>query len=249
VLVADGVRLALDRTELSGDLRVDVLVRDGSAADMRFDITGSKLALDRVRVKGPVVAAAAPDWHLRLQLEDTEVRWHKPMQLKTTAGISIKDTRPFIALLDNERSRHPWIDDLLTVEDLGGHLRLAIDGKDAVLEDAMMSGAEIGVHAKGRAAPAGREAMVLVRWHNLIGALELQGAHKHFDLGNARARFDAYRPGATPLPVLAAAARQVPPGGAQTAAAPEHRVSRDRHQANPGRAPQAQDNPFLEWDP
>ena len=65
VLVADGVRLALDRTELSGDLRVDVLVRDGSAADMRFDITGSKLALDRVRVKGPVAATAAPDWHLR----------------------------------------------------------------------------------------------------------------------------------------------------------------------------------------
>jgi hypothetical protein len=249
VLVADGVRLALDRTELSGDLRLDVLVRDGSAADMRFDIAGSKLALDRVRVKDPVAATAAPDWNLRLQLEDTEVRWHKPMQLKTTAGITIKDTRPFVALLDNARSRHPWIDDLLTVEDLGGHLRLAIDGKDAVLQDAMVSGAEIGVHAKGRAAPAGREAMVLVRWHNLIGALELEGAHKHFDLGNARARFDAYRPGATPLPVLAKAARQAPPGGAQTVAAPEHHVSHYRHQANPGRAPQAQDNPFLEWDP
>lgn len=249
VLVADGVRLAVDRTELSGDLRVDVLVRDGSARDMRFDITGSKLALNQVRVKGPVAATAAPDWHLRLQLEDTEVRWHKPMQLKTTAGVSVKDTRPFVALLDNERSRHPWIDDLLTVEDLGGHLRLTIDGKDAVLQDAMVSSAEIGVHAKGRAAPSGREAMVLVRWHNLVGALELRGAHKRFDLGNARASFDAYRPGATPLPALAAAARQAPTGGDRTVAVPEHRVSRYRHQAHPSRTPQAQESPFLEWDP
>lgn len=241
VLVADGVRLALDRTELSGDLRVDVLVRDGSAADMRFDIAGSKLALDRVRVKGPV-AATAPDWHLRLQLEDGEVRWRKPMQLKATAGISIKDTRPFVALLDNERGRHPWIDDLLTVENLNGHLSLGIDGQTAVLQDAMVSGAEIGVHAKGRAAPAGREALVLVRWHNLVGALELQGAHKQFDLGNARAKFDAYRPGSTPLPTLAAAASRTPPGGIRPAAASERRVSRA-----PRRTPQ--ENPFLEWDP
>ena len=147
------------------------------------------------------------------------------------------------------RGQHPWIDDLLTVEDLSGHLRLAIDGKDAVLQDAMVSGAEIGVHAKGRAAPAGREAMVLVRWHNLVGALELQGAHKHFDLGNARAKFDAYRPGATPLPVLVAAASQAPPGGGPTAAAPERHVSPHPHPAHPHRAPQAQESPFLEWDP
>ncbi len=196
LLVADGVRLALDQTELSGDLRLDVLVRDGSPADMRFDVTGTKLALERVRVKGPVAATAAPDWYLRLQLEDTQVHWHKPMHLTTTAGVSIKDTRPFVALMDNARGQHPWIDDLLTVEDPGGHLRLSIDGREAVLQDAMVSDARMGVHAKGRAGPAGSEAMLLVRWHDLVGALELQGAQKRFDIVDARARFDAYRPGA-----------------------------------------------------
>lgn len=258
LLLADGVRLALDQIEVTGDLRAEVLVRDGSAADMRFDITGSALSLDRVRVQGPA-AAVAPDWHLRLQLEDTEVRWHKPMQLDMTAGITIKDTRPLVALLDDVRGQHSWVDHLLTVEDLGGHLHLTIDGQDAVLQDAMVSSAEMAVHAKGRAAPAGREAMLLVRWHDLVGGLELRGAHKHFDLVDARARFDAYRPGTMPLPVGAAAGRQASAGGGENAGAPGRPVSIPPHQvhpdqghpnqADPHQAFQAHQNLFLDPDP
>ena len=40
--------------ELFKDL--DLLIRGESATDMRFDITGTKLALDRVRVQGPAAA-------------------------------------------------------------------------------------------------------------------------------------------------------------------------------------------------
>jgi hypothetical protein len=77
---------------------------------------------------------------------------------------------------------------------------LAIDGDSAVIEDAMVNAALIGVHAKGQSDASGREAMVLVRWHNLVGALELDGDRKHFDIADAGAKFDAYRPGKTALP-------------------------------------------------
>jgi hypothetical protein len=90
----------------------------------------------------------------------------------------------------------------LTAENLGGHIRLAIDGDSAVIEVAMVNAAQIGVHAKGQSDAAGREAMVLVRWQSLVGALELDGDRKHFDIADAHARFDAYRPGKTGLPFL-----------------------------------------------
>jgi hypothetical protein len=164
LLVADDVHIALDETELSGDLRIDLLIRDGSALDMRFDITGSAIAVDAFRVTGRTASAGASDWHAQLQLEDTEVSWQKPMELDMTAGITIKDTRPFVALLDNAREEHGWIDNILTAENLGGHIRLAIDGDSAVIEDAMVNAAQIGVHAKGQSDASGREAMLLVRW-------------------------------------------------------------------------------------
>ena len=199
LLVAKGIRMVVDQEELSGDLRVDLLVRDGSAEDMRFDITGSSVVLDNVQLIGKVGSARAPDWHARLQLEETQVLWHKPMHLDMTAGIVVKDTRPFVALLGNMRGEQSWIDNLLMAQDLGGHIKLAIDGKRALLSDAMIGSEQISVGAKGRADTHGREGMVYVRWHDLTGALELQGGEKHFDIANARERFDAYLPGTAAL--------------------------------------------------
>lgn len=202
LLQAGGIRVAMDQEHLSGNLRLDILIRDGLAQDMRFDITGSSIVLDGFQVIGDTASATAPDWHARLQLEETKVLWRKPMHLAMKADLLIKDTRPFVALLDNARGQHSWIDELLTVEDPAGYLRLTVDGESVVVEDAMLVAPEIGIHAKGRSGPAGREAMLLLRWHNLSGAMELQNDRKHFEIGDASARFAAYHPGQTSLPFL-----------------------------------------------
>jgi hypothetical protein len=44
--------------------------------------------------------------------------------------------------------------------------------------------------------------MLLLRWHNLSGAMELQNDRTHFDIVDAPARFTAYQPGKTSLPFL-----------------------------------------------
>lgn len=214
VVDADDVRLAMAAEELSGGLRLELLIRDGSAEALRFDITGSSLVLDGFRVMGPSASTTDEHWHARLQLEDTEVLWQKPMHLDMQADITVKDTRPFIALLENAREEHGWIDELLRVEDLGGHVALSADGDRVMLRDMALSGAEAGVHAKGRSSSAGREGMLLVRWQNLSGAMELQGERKHFDVLNAHSRFDAYSPGQTPLPFLASGAGLMAPAAA-----------------------------------
>ncbi|NEX18467.1 MAG: hypothetical protein C1943_18165 [Halochromatium sp.] len=202
LLEAEDLQLSLSDSKLSGDLQVEILVRDGSAQDLRFDISGSSLRLDRVQVIGAAGSAQSPDWHARLQLEDTEVLWQKPMHLDMLADITVRDTRPFVALLDNVRGKHDWIGELLTMEDLAGHVQLAIEGETATIEDAMLSAPELGIHAKGRSTASIREAMLLLRWHNLSGAMEFQNEQQHFDIGNAQARFASYSPGKTPLPSL-----------------------------------------------
>ena len=201
-LKTDGLRIAMNGEELAGDLRAEVLIRDGSMRDLRFDISDSSLSLNGFKVTGQTAEVKAPDWHARLQLEQTKVEWHQPIHLDLKADVTDKDTRPFLALLDNARGEHGWIDNLLTVENLAGHLRMVIDGNDAVIQDAMIGGPELTLHAKGRSAASTREAMLLVRWHELNGALELHNGQSRFGLGNAHDRFAAYTPGKTPLPFL-----------------------------------------------
>ena len=206
LFTADDMHVAVADEDLRGNLRLELLIQDGAAEELRFDITGSSLLLEGFRVAGATASSADTDWHARLQLQDTEILWHKPVHLAMKADVTVKDTRPFVAVLDNVRGKHDWVDNLATVEDLGGHIILAVDGDSAVLEDAMLSGPEIGVHAKGASSGAGREAMLLLRWHNLIGAVELQGEHRHFDIADARGRFDAYAPGKLSLASLRGAA-------------------------------------------
>lgn len=206
LLTADDVGVQVAEASLGGDLRLELLIRDGAAQDLRFDITGFSLTLSGFNVTGATASSTDQGWQARLQMEDTELVWQKPMQLDLEADVTVQDTRPFIALVDDLRAEHSWLEDLLVMEDLAGHLVLDVDGDTAVIEDAMLSGPQIGVHAKGRADERGREGMLLLRWQSLSGALEIEGARRHFDVVDARGRFDAYLPGRTPLPALRAGA-------------------------------------------
>jgi hypothetical protein len=198
-LIADDIRLAMDQADVAGDLRLALLIRDGSSDDLHFDITGSSFHLDDFQVHGATADSQEASWYARLQLDDTKIRWQKPMHIDSNAEIVIRDTRPLLALMDNLRGKHGWVDDMLSMEDLAGHLKIRVDGERALLEDAMVSGPEIGVHAKGQAARDAREALLLLRWHNLMGTLRIVNDDKSFSVINPRAHFEAYQPGRTEL--------------------------------------------------
>lgn len=200
VLTAGGVQLDLDEVDLSGDLRLGVLIRGGAPEEMRFDVTGSSLSLDHFVVAGETATSDRPDWSAQVQLDETTVVWTKPMALTMEATLGIEDTRPFVAMLENARGEHHWIDDLLTLNDLSGHLRLAIDDQGAVLHDALFGADKASIRAKGLSRADHREAMLLVRLKQLVGALELSDGKRQFSVLGARDRYDNYVPGKSALP-------------------------------------------------
>jgi hypothetical protein len=200
LLRAEQVRVGLDQEDLSGDIRLDILAHDGAPQDMRFDLSGSRLVLDAFRVAGAAASDGQPDWNAHLEVAEAEVVWKKPLHLEMRALTTIRDTRPFLAVLDKVRGEHGWIDGLLEAEDLAGHVELAFDGEQAVLSDAMIGSERINVGAKGRTLADGLEGLVYARWKNLTGALAFDGGERHFHLFDARGKFDAYVPGKTALP-------------------------------------------------
>lgn len=248
LLTTDDISIALDKQNVTGDLQLDVLVHDGAPNEMRFDITGSSLRFDKFRVSGAAGSDQRAHWHARLQLEETEIVWDKPMQLRMQADISVQDTRPFVAMLDNLHGKPSWFGKLLTDENLAGHLRLKIEDQHAVIEDAMISSPKMGVHAKGIASADAREAMLLLRWHNLTGAVTMHDNKKAFRLTNAPSHFDAYQPGKTSL---AAFTESVTEHDASAAHANQAREPTAKKQAPAHRYPSRtvkQGNPFLNED-
>jgi hypothetical protein len=114
----------------------------------------------------------------------------------------------------------------------------------------LLGSREIEIGAKGRATAAGPEGVVYARFHNLAGLLEQQGQTRHFDVTDARRRFDAYVADATPLeqsavepgPVSHTAA-----GAAKASAAPGTHPGAPHHAVAP-KAPKQSVNPFLDSD-
>jgi hypothetical protein len=234
-LAAEGLRLKLPHEEVKGDLRLEVLIRDGDAAERRFDIAGSALLLDRVQLIGSTRSDTPADWRTRIVAERARVVWRKPLVLDLQAGITIKDSRPFLAALDNHRGEHPWIDQLLTVEDLAGRIELEMGPQGIRLPYAMLGSREISIGAKGLVSPTGPEGIVYARFHDLTGLLTHRDGDNRFELIDARGRFDAYFPRIVPAILVTkdggpgkgggAAGRHLP---AQPGQGHSHRVERDQ---------------------
>jgi len=256
LLKAEGVRVGVRGEELSGDLRVDLLVRDGAPSDMRFDISGSRIDLEGFRVAGDTASYARPGWGAHLEIEKADLVWKKPLHLGMRALTTMKDSRPVVAVLDNVRGEQDWIDGLLEAEDLAGHIELVLDGERAVLSDAMLGSPRINVGAKGLADGKGLEGLVYVRWNDLTGALAFQGEERHFHLIGARRKFDAYVPGRTAMVPKESAEAEIPAGrSAEEPGEPAGQRERGRT-AEPDRAPSGRrgnppaesENPFLSED-
>ncbi len=250
--ILDGKRLRMQVAgeDITTDLRLDVLVRDGNVAKRRFNIAGSALRLHRVQVTGKAQTYRQPDWHALVQAERAQVQWGRPLTLDLAADIMVADSSPFVAVLDQQRGKHDWIDRLLTVKDLAGRVELTIDQAGARLPHLLLGSRELEVGAKGRTTAAGPEGVVYARFHNLAGLLAQQGETRHFDLTDARRRFDAYVADATPLEQSAgehASASPAAADGAKTSAAAGTHPGASHPVVAP-KAPRQSENPFLESD-
>jgi len=200
VLTADGIGVQLDDVDLSGDLRLTGLITGGDPETLRFEVTGSSLLFDNFDVSGASASHDGSGWGARIQLDESELVWSKPIALSTRATMTVTDTRPFVAMMENARGEHGWIDELLTLSDLAGSLRLTMDGQGAVIHDAFLGSDKASISARGRSRADHREALLLVRYKRLSGVLAMKDGQSRFGILGARERFAAYLPGKTELP-------------------------------------------------
>jgi hypothetical protein len=190
-----GLRSQVDEQRVAGDLILDVTLQGGKPKDMAFDITGSTLSLEGFRVAGEQQTYAERDWRAQINLVRGQAVWRKPIKLDLEAEIGMKDSRPIVALMSNQRGKHGWLGKILTVEDIQGSARLKVDAGRALLPYAMVGSDKIDVGAKGLADAKTREGIFYARFRKLDGILKVRDGEKNFDLFGARKTFDAYDPG------------------------------------------------------
>jgi len=193
-LKADGLQAQIEEQQISTDFSANITLVDGKPHEMFFDISGSELRLDNVRVVGDNDSFEQKNWATVLTLTDAETTWAKPLQLTAEAVLSMTDSRPIVAMMGNHKDRPHWVKNMLIVEDIKASVSLDIADNIMVIPYAFMDSDHIDFGAKGVIAGQRNDGMIYARYKKLHVLVKINDGKKNIDLIHAKASFDQYQP-------------------------------------------------------
>jgi hypothetical protein len=194
-LVSTGLQAMIDEQAVEAELAADITLVDGVPRNMDFDITGSSIAITNVVVSGEEKKHDNDNWGVTLTMDKARARWRKPVTLDVKASINMTDSRPFVAMMANQRGKEGWLGRALTVDDVIGEATLKMKDDKLVVPLAYASSEKIGVGVKGLINADTRESAIYVRYKKIDGLLRTHNGKKNLDILRARSTFDVYEPG------------------------------------------------------
>ena len=186
------LRSRINDQEISGEVTADVKLAGGVPKKMEFDISGSTLSLEKVNVTGKQENFEDESWHARLDLLNGYAVWKKPTRVKADLSVTMNDTRPLAAILSNQRGKHGWLENALTVDDVHGQAQITVTREQIVISHALAESDDIDVGAKGIIDARTREGVFYVRFKKMDGLLKIKDGNRNFDILNAREKFEEY---------------------------------------------------------
>ena len=191
-LVSEGLTMNVNEQNISARLSVDTKIVSGEPRKMLFDISGSKILLDQANVVGKKRAHSDDDWSLEIDLKKAEVIWKKPLWLRSQTVLTMKDSRPIVAMIENGNSQLAFISKMLIVDNLKGEARIDMENNAIRIPFAMVKSEKVDIGAKALIGSKRRDGVILVKHKNFRVLLKMEGDRKSFDLFTAEKSFDSY---------------------------------------------------------
>ncbi len=192
-LFGERIDVDLDGQAVQTDLIANLLVVGGQPRDMAFDLAGSTVAVENVRVQGAEQAFSDEAWSATVLFERADTTWRQPPVLDVEATLRMSDSRPFVALMQNSGGP-AFAGRVLTVEDIEGTALLMAANNRIRVPSAEVTSNDITVGMKALIADAEREGMIFLRWKALRALLKVRDGKRNVDVINSRSTFDRYEP-------------------------------------------------------
>lgn len=190
VLAGRGARMAIADLELSGDLRLDARLQRADLEQRSFDLSGTRLRLDRVQaVDGERMLGR--DWWLDAQLQQGTVQWQQPLAVDAQVQARARDVGLLLGLFA-QRSHYPrWALRLLDAGQAQVEGRLRLVGDELFLQPLHAHNDRFDVRARLRVRERKPSGDLLLGWGRLKAGLELANGERNWHLRGAQTWFDA----------------------------------------------------------
>jgi hypothetical protein len=184
VLTSDAARVRFQNLELSGRLALDAPLVSPDFASRRFDLRGTRLALDGVAYRNVEDESGETHtgWWARAALSGGSIAWGTPLSLRGEGKIDMKSSGPLLTLFAERSRLLRWFDDVLNVENITarGVVRVG-DGKVQV-ESLQATGGSLEVRSRMIFSKTQRLGDLYVRYGRLAAGIELRGGKRNLKL-------------------------------------------------------------------
>lgn len=183
-LQAQNVTAQMPELELDGDLAVQAKLDSSDLLARRFDLSGSRLSLTgmTVRGEGEDIPLIAPGWWARLELDRANGVWERPLTLSGSARLTMRDPGLLVVLFAERKKTLGWLAGLLDVRNVTaqGEIRLA-DGELSIDPLHATSG-KLDLRSRLLFGSGRRRGDLLVRWGRLAAGIELRDGERDWKL-------------------------------------------------------------------
>jgi hypothetical protein len=182
-LDARGVAARIEGRSLQGDVLLRTQLREADFQGRRFDISGTKLDVTRVRIAG--APGAQGNWWMRAHLDRAVLEPGSPVLLRARVESTLSDPRPIFAFVapPERRSRLlSWVDRLLDVQGIGAVADVAVGTGGVAIDHMAIAGGPALIQGTLRIGGPRRRGILYASYGRWDVGLEMDGDQRDWKI-------------------------------------------------------------------
>ena len=173
--------LQFEGTTLVGDATIRTLLKHGDPRGRTFDISGTTVTLWH----------RDPPWRGVVRFPRAVLAFTEPMRIDARASLDLQDTLPLVMIFDAFRNVPPWMERLMTIEDVTGGTGFIVRPDVVEIHDLAIQGKGLKAQAELTLQDRGKAGILYLRFHGLsLGVLLEPGKTKALKLVRPLAWFE-----------------------------------------------------------
>jgi len=175
-----GIDASYGEVAMKGDLSLDLNVATDDVRDRRFDFTDSGLKIDMVTIEDG--KKTDKDWYFHLDMTEGWLHLKDPGEIVCSAEIKMKDTRPLIAILGQEKKIFNKLKGILNFKDLEAEADLEMAANAMEIENFDIDSEGLKLKANLKIENKKATGIFYTKFHGIPFALDMRGEKNDFRL-------------------------------------------------------------------
>jgi hypothetical protein len=169
----EGIDASYGEVAIKGDLSLDLNVATDDVRDRRFDFTDSGLKIDMVTIEDG--KRTDTNWYFHLDMTEGWLHLKDPGEIFCSAEIKMKDTRPLIAILGQQKAIFNKLKGILDFKDLEAGADLEVAANRLEIENFDIDSEGLKLKANLQIQDKKARGILYTKFHGIPFGLDMRG--------------------------------------------------------------------------